>query len=205
MAAEKGNNSMLYSARKRFNNLSIKIGIVFSKFHLSPNQWTLLTIIPILIALYFLINQAFLIAALFIIIAAFFDLIDGSVARVTGAVTKKGAYLDTIMDRYVESIIILGLLFISIPSFLLPIPFWLFLYLFGSMMTTYGKAAAKEKELVKTELKGGLMERAERMIVLVIGIVLASFGTIYLTYVIIILAILSNLTALHRIFIALRS
>ncbi len=205
MVVEKGNISMLYSARKRFNNLSIKIGIVFSKFHLSPNQWTLLTIIPILIALYFLINQAFLIAALFIIIAAFFDLIDGSVARVIGAVTKKGAYLDTIMDRYVESIIILGLLFISLPSFLLPIPFWLFLYLFGSMMTTYGKAAAKEKELVKTELKGGLMERAERMIVLVIGIVLASFGTIYLTYVIIILAILSNLTALHRIFIALRS
>jgi len=195
---------MLYSARRHFKSLSIKIGIVFSKFHLSPNQWTLLTIIPILIALYFLINQAFLIAALFIIIAAFFDLIDGSVARVTGSVTKKGAYLDTIMDRYVESIIILGLLFISLPSFLLPIPFWLLLYLFGSMMTTYGKAAAKEKELIRTELKGGLMERAERMIVLFIGIVLASFNAVYLTYIIAILAVLSNLTALHRIIIALR-
>jgi phosphatidylglycerophosphate synthase len=195
---------MLYSARRHFKSLSIKIGIIFSHFHLSPNQWTILAIIPTIIALYFLINTAFLIAALFIIIASFFDLIDGSVARVTGNVTKKGAYLDTIMDRYVESAIIISLLFVSLPTYIFPASLWLLLYLFGSMMTTYGKAAAKEKELTRTELKGGLMERAERMIVLVIGIALAYFSAMYLTYIIAILAVLSNLTALYRIFIALR-
>lgn len=195
---------MLYSARRHFKKLSIGIGIFFSKLQLSPNQWTLLTIIPTVISLYFLISKNFTIAALFIIIAAFFDLIDGSVARVTGTVTKKGAYLDTVMDRYVESSVIIALLLVGLPPYILPSGLWLMLYLFGSMMTTYAKAAAREKDLTKNELKGGFIERAERMIILVIGIALAAFSSLYLTYIIAILAVLTNLTALHRIVIALR-
>ena len=194
---------MLYKMRERFNSLSIKIGIVFSKFRLSPNQWTILTIIPVLIAFYYLINQAFLLAALFFIVASFFDLIDGSVARVTGNVTKRGAYLDTIMDRYVEGIIIFGLLFVSLPGYFFPLYVWLFIYLFGAMMTTYAKASAKEK--LDKDIRGGFMERAERLLILFVGIVLAHYSLIYLTYVIVILAILSNISAIQRIVIALRS
>lgn len=194
----------LYKRREIFLNISIKVGIFFSKFQLSPNQWTLLSIIPALIALYFLIYGQFLAAAVFFIISAFMDLIDGSVARVMGKASRLGAYLDTIMDRYVEGIIVFALLFSGLPGFYLPVYAWIFLYIFGSLMTTYTKSAAKEKELVYEELKGGILERAERMIILFIGILLASIEPVYLTYVIVILAVLSNVSALQRIWIATR-
>jgi len=195
---------VLAKRRDRFANFSVKLGIVFSKLPLSANQWTGLSLIPILFALYYLINQQFLPAAGLFIISAFMDLIDGSVARVTGTVSRKGAYLDTVVDRYVEGIIIFGLLFASLPDFFFPIAAWLFLYFFGAMMTTYVKAAAKEKELVEKELRGGFMERAERLIVLFIGILLAAFDPFYLTYIIAALAVLSNITALQRIWAATR-
>lgn len=193
---------VLYRNRDWFKGLSIKIGIVFSKFGLSPNSWTLLVIIPTLISVYYLLQQKFLIAAAFLMISAFLDFVDGSVARVMGKVTKFGAYLDTVMDRYVEAIIILGLLFCGLPDFYLPAPAWLFIFFFGSMMTTYAKAAAKEKELTDNELAGGLLERGERLIILFIGILLAQFRLSYLVYIIAILAVLTNLTAIQRILTA---
>ena len=200
-----------YKNRERFSKLSIKIGIVFSKFGLSPNTWTLISIIPALIAVWFLVRNEFLIAAALFIVSVFIDLIDGSVARVTGRVTILGAYLDTIVDRYVEAIIIFGLLFASLPAFAVPmteiiVPAYvlIFLYFFGGLMTTYVKAAAKEKGLVEKELKGGLLERAERLILLFVGILLAIVDPLYLTYMLVILALLTNITALQRIWIAVR-
>ena len=197
----------LYQNRDRFKNFSIKVGIVFSKLRLSPNIWTLLSLIPILVSLYFLIRSDYLPAALFFLISAFLDIVDGSVARVTGHVTKFGAYLDTVVDRYVEAIIIFALLFASLPILNLPylpaipIAAWLYLYFFGSIMTTYVKAAAKEKEIIGqgTELKGGLLERADRLILLFIGILAAAYEPLALSGMVILLAVLSNISALQRI------
>jgi archaetidylinositol phosphate synthase len=194
----------LYKKRQRFEKLSVKTSIVFSRLGLSANQWTGLTLIPTFIALYFLVKADFIPASLFFILSAFFDLIDGSVARVTGTASKLGAYLDTIMDRYVEFLIVLGLLFVALPDIFLPVRVWIFLYLFGSMMTTYSKAAAKEKGLVEDELKGGALERAERLIILFIGILLASVDTVFLSYILMVLAVLTNLSALQRIWSAVR-
>ncbi|MFH1237686.1 MAG: CDP-alcohol phosphatidyltransferase family protein [Candidatus Aenigmatarchaeota archaeon] len=194
---------VLYRKREMFSDLSIKIGMVFSKVGLSPNQWTLLVILPTLASLYFIVDKQFLVAACFLIVAAFIDMIDGAVARVMGKTTKLGAYLDTIMDRYVEAIILVGLLFVGLPDFYLPSTVWIFLFLLGSMMTTYAKAAAKEKELTDKEIAGGLLERGERLIILFLGILLAHFRLSYLTYIIVALAILTNITALQRIHIAI--
>ncbi len=191
----------LYKHRERFQGFSIKIGIAFAKLRLSPNQWTLLALVPALIAFWFLAKEQFLWAGLFFIVSAFIDIVDGSVARVTDRVTKFGAYLDTVIDRYVEGIIVFGLLFASLPMFIFPIYVWVFLYFFGSLMTTYVKAAAKEKELVEpgNELKGGLLERVERLLVLFVGIILAYFDPFYLTSILVVLAALTNLSAIERI------
>jgi phosphatidylglycerophosphate synthase len=188
----------MYAARERFQNLSIKIGIVFSKIGLSPNQWTMVSLLPVMVAVYFLYYQEFIIAALLFIVSSFLDLVDGSVARVTGRVSRVGAYLDTVVDRYVEGIIIIGLVFVSLPPFLVDARVWIMIFFFGGIMTTYVKAAAKEKELVTRELKGGLLERAERLIILFVGILLASIDMMFLTYVLVLLAILTNITALQR-------
>ena len=142
---------------------------------------------------------------LFFLLAAFLDFIDGAVARFTQRETKKGAYLDTICDRYIEGVILLGFLFLPLKGFfLLPAQVWVFLAFFGSLMTTYAKAAAKEKELVESELKKGLLGRAERVILISLSILLGIFNLSWIIYPIIILAIFSNITALQRIYLSLR-
>ncbi len=195
---------MLYKNRKHFDSLSAKIGKLFSKIPLTPNQWTLFSLVPVIIAVYFLTQHNFFLAGSLFILASFLDMVDGAVARVTGKESRFGAYLDTIVDRYVEAIIVFGLLFVGLPEFYIPVYAWIFLYLFGGMMTTYSKAAAKEKEIIPEgkELKGGILERAERLIILFVGIIAAVFNPIYLTYVIALLAILTNISALQRIWIA---
>ena len=194
----------LYKRREKFGGFSIAVGRVFGALKLHPNGWTILSLIPAIAAAWYLIQEQFLVAAGLFIVAAFLDLVDGSVARVTGRVSLFGAYLDTVVDRYVEGLILFGLLFAALPGFYLPAYGWVFLYLFGSLMTTYVKAAAKEKELVEKELKGGIMERAERLVILFAGIVLAYYNPLYLTYVLALLAVLSNITVFQRIAIASR-
>ena len=193
----------LYRQRERFQDLSIRIGMAFSRLRLSPNQWTMLSLLPVLASLYFLYYSQFLQAALLLLLSSFLDLVDGSVARVTGRVSRLGAYLDTITDRYVEFIIVLGILLAGIPGFLIPSAAWILLYLFGAMMTTYAKAAAMEKGLTERELRGGILERAERLLLLLVGLLLATLEPLYLTYTIALLTVLTNISAFQRIWTAI--
>ena len=193
----------LYRQRERFQDLSIRIGMAFSRLRLSPNQWTMLSILPVIAGLWFLYYSQFLQAALLLLLSSFLDLVDGSVARVTGRVSRLGAYFDTIVDRYVEFIIVLGILLAGIPGFLIPSAAWILLYLFGAMMTTYVKAAAMEKGLTEREIRGGIFERAERLILLFVGLLLASLEPLYLTYTVALLAVLTNISAVQRIWIVI--
>jgi phosphatidylglycerophosphate synthase len=152
----------------------------------------------------FLIKDLIVLALIFFILAAGMDFVDGSVARFRKIDTKKGAYLDTVFDRYVEAIFLFGLLFLPFPVVIFPSYIWIFLILFGAMMTTYAKSAAKEKELLEGELKGGIFSRAERLImsfIILLSLIVAPQYTIYL---IILMAVLSNIAAIQRIYRSLR-
>jgi archaetidylinositol phosphate synthase len=210
------NLMVLAEKREKFEGISLKIGQIFSKPGLTPNQYTLISLFFVLFSFYFLIKINLVLALVFFLLAAFLDFIDGAVARFSGkdynppttlpqaGPSKKGAYLDTICDRYVEGIILLGFLFLPLADFLLPAKIWIFLAFFGSLMTTYAKAAAKEKELITEELKKGLLGRAERVILISLAIILGIFNFSWTIYPIIALAIFSNITALQRIFLNLR-
>ena len=183
---------------KTLKRMRERIGKTFSKLNLTPNQWTGISLAVAVLAAISILQQQFLLGAFFIILSGFIDLIDGAVARHTKMVTKKGAYLDTVVDRYNELLYIFPLIFLPIGTVILPIYAWIFIYLFGSMMTTYAKAAAKEKGLEK-EIRGGLLERAERVGIYTIGLMVASFNLILFGYVVVALAILSNISAIQRI------
>ncbi len=195
---------VFYKNRDRSSKISVKVGIIFAKLGIPPNGWTLLTIIPALLAFWMLVNEQFLYAAGWFIIAAFIDVVDGAVARVTGRATRFGAYLDAAMSRYVEGIIIFGLLFASLPGFIVPAYAWIFLCFFGSFMTAHAKSLAKEKDILEKGLGGGLLERTESVLILFAGILLAAYKPLYLVYVVAILAVLSNITALQGIWSAKR-
>src|SRR3989338_1350120 len=194
----------LYKRREKFSGLSARLGRIFGSAGLTANNYTALALIFVVISAYFIISGNFLCAALFFAIASFFDVVDGSVARFQKKESKSGAYLDSVSDRYVEGIFAVALALVALPAFYLPAFFWIMLYLFGSMMTTYARAVAAEKSITK-DLRGGLLERSDRLILLFVGIVLGYFAPVYLTYVIIILAVLANVSALQRIRIGLNS
>ncbi len=195
---------MLDLHKEKFKKVEVLFGKIFSILPLTPNHYTLLSIFFGFLTFYFLTKQKIAFAIFSFLVASLLDFIDGAVARFKNLATKKGAYLETICDRYVEGMLLLGMLFLPLPKIFLPPAFWIFLILFGSVMTTYAKAAAKEKELVVQELKGGLLSRAERLILLLIALFLGNFNFYWMENVLILIAILTNFTALQRIFSALK-
>jgi phosphatidylglycerophosphate synthase len=195
---------MLDLHRDWFGGIENKTADVFAALPFTPNQYTSVSIVAALAMLYPIAAGHYVAALALFIVAAGLDFVDGAVARKRGLATKRGAYWDTIADRYVEAILLFGLLFCQLPDFYLPVAAWIFLALFGSTMTTYAKAAAKEKGLCDAELKGGLMSRAERLIAYFAIIILLSIDLYLAVAILAALAILSNFTALQRIYRALK-
>ncbi|MFX1259344.1 MAG: CDP-alcohol phosphatidyltransferase family protein [Promethearchaeota archaeon] len=106
-----------------------------------------------------------------------FDIFDGEVARRTGKESKSGAYLDSNLDRLSDIIIIFGLIYSELVDFLLG-----FIVIFLVIMISYTRSRA-EKE--GANMKGvGIMERAERILILIIAISIESW-VFYLTNLII--------------------
>jgi len=194
----------LEEKREKFKKIENLTGRIFSKIRPSPNQYTLNAIVFGIFCFVSLLYQNFPLALLFFLISAFLDFVDGAVARYAKKVTKKGAYLDTIADRLVEGLVFLGLFSLSLPKFIIDAKYWIFLALFGSLMTTYAKAAAKEKELISQELKMGFLGRGERLILLAIAIFLGIFNKDLIVYPIFLLAIFSNFTAIQRMILDLK-
>jgi phosphatidylglycerophosphate synthase len=193
---------MLDANRDIFRGIEKIVAKIFSPLPITPNQYSFSSILFISVCFYFLTKKNLQWAIVFFLLAAFMDFVDGAVARHKNLSTKKGAYLDTVFDRYVEGILLFGFLFLFLPQILFPSYIWIFLILFGSMMTTYAKSAAKEKELTEKELKGGLMSRGERAIFYFIAMAAGLTCPWSMILVLILMAALTNLTAIQRIFSA---
>ena len=178
---------------------------------LSPNAWTLISLVPALAGLAALVMHQLALGLAMFALSAFIDIVDGTVARVTNQVSDKGAYIDGVVDRYVELMLYLGLLiYIGRGEFLgLPNEAWIVLLIFGGLMTSFVRAYADHRGIVKDpgELKrmGGLLERLERLMLLYFGMLLGLFDIQWLMAVIALTALLANATALQRIRFALRA
>lgn len=129
------------------------------------------------------------------------DLLDGGLARHTVGASRRGAFLDSVIDRYAEFFTFCGLGIFFSTSWLV----WIVVVGFlGSMMVSYARARA---EGLGVECRGGLMQRGERYVLLGISSFLSTVGNHLFCqsahYVLIIglllLAGLTNLTALSRI------
>ncbi|MBM3309606.1 MAG: CDP-alcohol phosphatidyltransferase family protein [Candidatus Altiarchaeales archaeon] len=190
---------------KRFESFSNTIGLFFSKLGIPPNGWTLLTLVfavPGFLALY---KLNLLLGFIFFFISGCIDLIDGSVARATKTTTNFGAFLDGVVDRYVEFLLYLGLWFYikDLPEFLFSNTVWVFLLLFGALMPSFIRAYAHHRGVVvnpkELEEMGGLLERSERLDLLYLGMLSGFFSSQYIVYAVALVAVLCHLTSLQRI------
>ncbi|MEM4330055.1 MAG: CDP-alcohol phosphatidyltransferase family protein [Candidatus Bilamarchaeaceae archaeon] len=184
------------------SSLQDRVGKALSFIPLTPNQWTILSFLVALISSYFIIKGHFLQASFFFAIAVLMDAIDGAVARAKGSVTKFGAFLDGLVDRFVETAVLLSFMLLNFSDTFYYFGF-LFFLIFGTYMTSFVRAYAHHKGLIDEndfQKMGGLFERGERCILLVFVIVSANFNIMYAVYLAYIGAFLSFLTTIQRIF-----
>jgi CDP-diacylglycerol---glycerol-3-phosphate 3-phosphatidyltransferase len=124
-------------------------------------------------------------------VAAIFDMLDGRVARMRGRETKFGAFLDSTMDRYSDMLLYMGLMILYARLDKTPLMVLVWVAAFGSFMTSYARARA---ESLIPKCTVGFMERPERIVSLILGAL-----TNNMSFVLWIIAIFSNITALQRI------
>src|SRR5579883_1667391 len=144
-----------------------------------------------------------------VLFAGIFDMFDGAIARVRNAATTFGAFLDSTLDRYSESIILGGLLFYALQRPGLHEALWpwaneqqwmivlVFVSAIGSLMVSYAKARAEGLGL---ECRTGLLARPERVVILAVGLLTGT--TIW---ALMLLAVLSHVTTVERILHVWRS
>ena len=135
----------------------------------------------------------FLIGGFLLIGVSLLDLVDGSLARATQQSSTFGAFLDSTLDRYAESVIFLALVLHYSASGNAQWPIVLiFLTVVGSLMVSYTRARA---EAIGIECKDGWLQRPERIALLIVGLL-----TGLVIPVLAIMAVLTNFTAVQRIY-----
>ncbi len=159
-----------------------------------------------------------------ILFAGLFDMLDGQVARLGKMSSSFGAFLDSVLDRYSELFMFLGICYYLVSQHYFVSSLFAFIGLIGSMMVSYTRARA---EGLGIQCKGGLMQRPERVVLvgtsaLLCGILAPHIGPDFkwnvkgipfhlfetmsiFTIPLTVLAILTNVTAYHRVMEAKRA
>ena len=161
----------------------IQIGI-------KPNHLTVFGLVSGVIASISISCKSVYIGALFVLLSGFFDMLDGALARTYGLVSSFGEFLDSVVDRYVDILIFISLGIYGVDWLLIAIA------MSGSLLVSYTRAKA-EKIVERCDV--GIAERGERLILISIGLIT---GFVY--QAVMIIAVLSHTTALHRIIFTFR-
>jgi archaetidylinositol phosphate synthase len=163
---------------------------------LTPNIVSGLGILAAVLSAFLFWNSRFvswnlILASLFLLISGFFDALDGIIARLYGRVTVFGGFLDAMLDRYADALVLVGIILGGFAEIS-----WGFFALIGSLLVSYSRARA-EAAGIKMETIG-LAERAERILILAVAGLLTLIWSYALWWSIVLLAVLTNLTVLQR-------
>ena len=141
---------------------------ILSKIGITPNALTFINLALNIIAAYVIATGYFLLGGVLVLVAGLFDLLDGALARFNKQTTRFGAILDSVVDRISEAAILCGLLIWYMPQEEAGLEIVLiFVVLIGSFLISYIRARA---EGLGWQCQVGLFTRAERVIVLAIGL-----------------------------------
>ena len=169
-----------------------KIGRYFASTGISPNGWSCIGLIFAFVSAFIYgwnAEFALIIGGVVLLVAGFFDIVDGQVARVSQKVTKSGGFLDSVFDKIAEVAIFLGILVGGFAE-----PYLVFLAITFSLLVSYTRSRA---ESLGVKLQGiGIGERAERLLVIaIVGII----G--FMEYAVIIVIIIAAITFIQRVIV----
>jgi archaetidylinositol phosphate synthase len=197
---------LLNRLREKLVPITTLIGNNFGSLGLSPTFWSMIAFaFAILSSIFFglsnflseqgIVFPSQIIASIMLLISGFFDIVDGSVARVSKRATSRGAFLDSNFDKISEALIFIGIAIGGLSS-----PILAMIALSTSILVSYLRARA---ESLGIELKGvGIGERAERLLILSICGFIPISGSIQ--WGIIIIIILSSFSFIQRFWFVLK-
>jgi CDP-diacylglycerol--glycerol-3-phosphate 3-phosphatidyltransferase len=163
----------------------------FAAAHIDPNVLTAIGFGINVFAAYLFAYGYFRWAGATVILAAIFDLTDGPVARVTKRVTPFGGFFDSVVDRYSDLLLLVGLLVYYGRIY----RFWyvtlVAVAMIGAVMTSYTRARA---ENLIPKCKVGFLERPERIVLIIIGALADRMAPVLW-----VITVFSQLTVIHRI------
>jgi len=168
---------------------------LLSKTPIKPNIITWLGFMVTVGAAALIVTEHLLAAGFVVLVAGFFDMLDGALARRTNRTSQFGAVLDSTLDRLSDAVLLLGILVLFLFTeensalFILVSKEWAVLLvgltLLGSLMVSYIRARA---EALGLDCQVGLFTRAERVVVLALGLLLSQINYALIIALLIILA-----------------
>jgi phosphatidylglycerophosphate synthase len=148
-------------------------------------------------------DNEYVLFGLTIFFVGLMDGVDGAVARITNKSTRWGGFLDSLLDRFGDSIILISYLFNPLTSplgeteiFFMQVRIWVCLAIAGSLMVSYIRAKSEATGVKESDI--GIAARSERLLILSITGILGLFNGYIMIYGLIIIAVLANATALQR-------
>lgn len=186
---------MLLQIKRFSEKLLLPLGKKLVK--IPANYFTLFGLISAIITFFGFFYQCIVISIIFLFITEFFDQLDGVIARLRGP-TKLGSFLDSTLDRIGDFFLFFGIILGGYTTMEIGL-----IVLAGAFLTSYTRA--KIEALGIDNLYGvGIMERTDRVPILFVGAIFHIWFPTALWWTMIILAIGTNITALHRIIYAFR-
>lgn len=176
--------------------LSKLIKIFFKKTNLNPTYFTLLGLCVNVLAAAAFVYGKWLLAGVLILSAGLFDMLDGAVARTFNRVTPFGGFLDSVIDRYSDLVLLIGLIIYYAGSMNMDLLVLTAVVSIGTILIPYTRARA---EVFIPHCDVGIMERAERIVLLAAGGIFQDLLHL-MPIVLWILAIFTHLTVFHRIY-----
>ncbi len=164
----------LEKTRKNISNcVTQPIANLLARTPLTPNAVTWLGFCITIAAAALIATEHLFAAGIVVLVAGFFDMLDGALARATNRVTRFGGILDSTLDRLSEAVLLLGLLAVFARGGEVAESLLVGFALLGSLMVSYIRA---RMEGLGIECRAGLFTRPERVIVLALGLLLSGFA-----------------------------
>lgn len=195
----KRQQSVTFTDRLRviFKGVITPIASFLNRLGLKPNTMTILGLVGNIVAAYFLARGEMLIGGIIVLLMGPIDGLDGSMARLRGEDGAFGAFVDSVSDRYSELFILGGLIWYYTQQAQPVVVLLAYGAAAGSVLVSYTRARAQS---LGKDSKIGILTRVERYLVTAPTLILGNWYPVFVPIGLGIIALLSNVTALQRIY-----
>ena len=191
--------------KAKTDQLMYGVGRIALKIPISPNAWTVLSLLPAVAGFWLAFEGKLVFAVIAFAVSGFIDGIDGAVARLTGRATALGAFIDGTIDRLVDFLLVFSFLFVGLPDLVLPMTWWVVIGAYFGIMPTFVVAYANHRGAVEDpyeKVVWRILHRVEMFVLWLLALLAAAFDPSWGSYLFVFVSVLSVVTTFQTILLA---